>query len=190
MEIRFLGFSKPAVVVVFIVAFFNYGCISGSNTGLQNSQPQDQSSSSPTQGTSIYSSGSNTGLQNSQPQDQSSLSLTQGTSIYRYLSAISNAFPDKDSLTSLCIRQHSFKLELPKQRIKFAHDIRLPASEEWSETKEIERQRYRTEIIQPPSVNGIVMKPELKQVPYYVTEYVEIIKRVSGTCIGTEYILE
>jgi len=155
------GFSKSALSVILLSSLFSYGCNSSSNTGLQNTQPQDQSSSSP----------------------------TQGTSIYRYLSAINNAYPDKDSLTSLCIRQHGFKLELPKQSIRSAHDIRLPASEEWSETQQIETQRYRTEIIQPPSVNGIVMQPVEKQVPYTVTENVEATKSISGTCIGTEYIL-
>ncbi|MCP9783624.1 hypothetical protein KBY83_09895 [Cyanobium sp. WKJ7-Wakatipu] len=126
--------------------------------------------------------------------EQSKTSPTQGTNIYRYLSAISDAYPDKEALTQLCIRQHDFMLNLPEQTIKAAHDIRLPAYEEWSEVQEVESQKYKnkTVIVQPPSVNGIVMEKETKeiQIPYTVTENIQTIKRVSGTCIGTEYITQ
>jgi len=65
----------------------------------------------------------------------------------------------------------------------------LPAYEEWSEIQQIETQRYRTVIVQPPSVNGIILKPEERQVPYNVTENVEVSKSISGNCIGTEYLI-
>jgi len=121
---------------------------------------------------------------------QTSGSPTSGTSIYRYLSAIAEAYPNKDELTNLCIRKHGFRLQLPEANIKTAHDIRLPASEEWIENQQVERQVYKTIIVQPPSVNGIIMKPLEKQVPYTVTENQEVRRTISGVCIGTEYILE
>jgi len=159
------GFSKSGLFIIFVGSLFCYGCNSSSNTGPHNTQPQDQTAPSP----------------------------TQGTSIYRYLSAINDAYPDEESLTSLCIRQHGFKLKLPTQSIRSAHDISLPASKEWSEIQKRVTQRFRTKtvLIQPPSVNGIIMKPEEKQVevPYSVTEYVKVNHSISGTCIGTEYIL-
>ena len=128
-------------------------------------------------------------FKNNKSEDLPTPSLTQGTSIYRYLAAIGNAYPDGESLTGLCIRQQGFKLELPKQSIKTAHAIDIPVSEEWSETNQIETTRYRTEMVQPPSVNGIVMEPVEEHVPYNVTEEVEVKKRITGNCIGTEYIL-
>ena len=155
------AYSKQAIILVAICSVFSYGCKSSSNRGYKSSIQGDENSSSP----------------------------TQGTKIYRYLSAISNAYPDEDSLTSLCVRQHGFEQHLPRQSVKSAHDNTLPASKEWSEVKQIERQRYRTEIIQPPSVNGIVMQPVEKRIPYKVTENIKETKRVSGNCIGTEYIL-
>ena len=127
-------------------------------------------------------------------QEHSKISPTQGTNIYRYLSAISEAYPDKEALTQLCIRQHGFALSLPEQTIKVAHDIRLPAYEEWSEVQEVESQKYKNETVtvQPPSVNGIVMEKEAKeiQIPYSVIENIQTTKRISGTCIGTEYITQ
>lgn len=126
--------------------------------------------------------------------EHSNISPTQGTNIYRYLSAINEAYPDKEALTQLCIRQHGFMLNLPDQTIKAAHDIRLPAYEEWSEAQEVKSQKYKNKIVivQPPSVNGIVMEKETKeiQIPYTVTENIQTTKRVSGTCIGTEYITQ
>jgi len=157
---KFFRFLRTSPFYVLTVSTFTFGCTNG-NTISPDSKPQDPTSQSP----------------------------TQGTSIYRYLSAISDAYPDNGSLTSLCIRQHGFKLELPKQGIKSTHDISLPASEEWSEIQQIETQRYRTERIQPPSVNGIIKQPAEKQVPYNATENVVVTKSIRGTCIGTEYIL-
>jgi len=150
------SFSKSALFVILIGSSFSYGCNSSGNTDLEITQPKDQSS----------------------------YSTTQETNIYRYLSAIEDAYPDKDSLTSLCIRQHGFKLELPKQSVRSAHNIRLPSSEEWSETKQIVIQNYRTEVKQPPSVNGIVMNPVEKTIPYNESKIVEVTKEISGTCIG------
>ena len=117
-------------------------------------------------------------------------SPTSGTSVYRYLSAISNAYPDDQSLTDLCIRKHGFKLELPVQGIATVHEISLPALEESSEFREVATQEYTKVIIQPPSVNGIVMQAEEKLVPYAATKNEQVKRIISGTCIGTEYILK
>jgi len=160
LKILPFAFSKRMLLVIFIGSYFVYGCNSSSKTSLQDTQP-----------------------------NQSPPSPTKGTRIYRYLSAMYDAHPDKNSLIGLCIRQHGFKLELPKESIRSAHDIHLPAEEEWSETRQVERQYNRNVVIQPPSVNGIVMHPITKTVPHQVTENIEEIKRISGTCIGTEYIL-
>ena len=127
--------------------------------------------------------------QKHESKDQQASSPTQGTKIYRYLSAISDAWPNKNDLTDLCIRQHGFKLELPNNSIKLAYDVRLPASETWTETQQVEIQKYRTVVVQSPPVNGLVMKPEEKQVPYLVNENIEVNKSISGICIGKEYVL-
>lgn len=133
----------------------------------------------------------NQGAQSTEPvTTNQTQSPTQETNIYRYLSAISDQYPDRDSLTELCIRQHDFRLELPRKRILSARDIRLPASEKWTEIEKVERIRYKTVTIQPASVNGIIMAPKTENVPYSVTENVETMKSVSGVCIGAEYILQ
>ena len=123
-----------------------------------------------------------------------SKSPTEGTKIYRYLSAISDVKPDKDSLTSLCIKVHGFKLELPSEKIGSTHDVRLPVYEESSfeETVQVPVQKKRVDIYQPPSVNGIVMEPEKKEVSYTENESQVVTRQVvtSGTCVGTEYLLE
>lgn len=114
---------------------------------------------------------------------------TEGTNIYRYLSALKDPFPDKQSLTDLCIGKYGFKLNLPRHGVASAHDIQLPASKEWIEIQQVEQEKYRTIVIHPPSINGIIMQPIEKQVPYTVTENVEVNRIVSGTCVGTEYLL-
>jgi len=156
------SFSKTATLIAIIGSLFNYGCNSNKNADKQSPEVKDQSLHSP----------------------------AQGTSIYRYLSAVSDASPDKESLTRLCIRRHGFKLELPKKAIRSAREISLPTSKEWSEVRQVVRQRYRTETIQPQSVNGIIMKPVKERVPYNVTESTEVTMRISGNCIGAEYILK
>lgn len=128
--------------------------------------------------------------QRADPQRQTSSSPTSGTSIYRYLSAIADEYPNRDDLVNLCIERHGFKLHLPKASIRSAHNIRLPVSKEWIENKQVVGKEYKTIIVQPPPVNGIILQPIERQVPYTVTKNEESRKNVSGTCIGTEYILE
>lgn len=134
--------------------------------------------------------GHSSAQQDAAPQNQSISSPTEGTSLYRYLSALDDIYPDKQSLTQLCISKHGFNLELPRKGVVSAHDIRLPASEEWTETHQVQSQKYKTVMVRPPSVNGIIMESREDQVPYTVTESQEVKRIISGTCIGTEYILK
>jgi len=121
-------------------------------------------------------------------------SPTKGTRLYRYLSALDDIYPDKQSLTALCIKRHGFKLDLPQQDIVSARDIRLPASEEWTEVRQFQSQRVRTvtAMVQPPSVNGIIMEPQESHspVPYTAKESKEVKQITTETCIKTEYILK
>jgi len=147
-----------------MLAIAGYGCGSGNLPSTKNPFPQSQPAAAPPP--------------------------TQQVNIYRYLSALDDAHQNSDELTSLCMRKHNFKLELPTTSVKSAHNIRLPASEEWTEVEQIERQKYRSVTHQPPDVNGIVMQPVEKQIPYTVSESIEVKKRISGICIGIEYITE
>jgi hypothetical protein len=112
------------------------------------------------------------------------------TSIYRYLSGLENAYPNKELLTDLCIRKHGFHQDLPVQGIKAARDVRLPVAEEWTEARSMKTTKHRSVTVQPQEVGGNIMKSEEVREPYTVTEVKSIAKRISGICIGSEYIVE
>jgi hypothetical protein len=111
------------------------------------------------------------------------------TSIYRYLSGLENAYPNNEMLADLCIRKHGFYSDLPTQSVKSARDIRLPVTKKWTEIGNVRTTRYRTVMVQPREINGIIMKPDEVREPYVVIEERTIAKRISGMCIGSEYIL-
>lgn len=112
------------------------------------------------------------------------------TSIYRFLSAISDAKPDKESLTNLCVRKYGFFLELPNAPVKSAHGIRIPAHYANTTYQIQEVVKYKTILVQPPSINGIAFETKEQSVPYTVKEKVRKSNIVKGLCVGTEYILK
>jgi hypothetical protein len=123
------------------------------------------------------------------PNNSSTASPTYGTNVYRYLSSISDSFPDDQALTSLCIRKHGFSLDLPKHPIKSAHNIRIPVFEEWTENQDVKVREYKVITVQPKPVNGIIMNQEEKLIPYMRSESRVVSRKIAGTCIGIEYLL-
>jgi hypothetical protein len=121
--------------------------------------------------------------------DQTSNVAPVQTNVYRLLTAVRTKIGNKSILTVACEQELGFKRQMTGSKVSQAREINIPISATVYDPV-VYVTRYRVELVQPPSVNGIVFNSEQKQVPYTVQEALPGPHYVEGSCLGSEYIIE
>jgi hypothetical protein len=119
--------------------------------------------------------------------------LNNQTNTYRLLHSVranGNMPFQREAVIDACLKSHNFHRDMTGKKVLFANNISIPVSTIKTSTSVVNEPTFETKMVRPKPINGIVMKDEIVTIQRDNYKTKEYRYKISGLCVGVEYITE